>query len=63
MDREEEFTWAYFRPAGVIEIKSGIAGDGALTVWKFTTIIPESRGSATRPMSLRISETDIIQCL
>src|SRR2546425_2535388 len=21
--REEEFTWAYFRPAGVIEIKSG----------------------------------------
>jgi len=33
--REEEFTWAYFRPAGVIEIKSGIAGDGALTVWEF----------------------------
>jgi isoquinoline 1-oxidoreductase len=33
--REEEFTWAYFRPAGVIEIKSGIASDGALTVWEF----------------------------
>jgi isoquinoline 1-oxidoreductase len=33
--REEEFTWAYFRPAGVIEIKSGIAGDGALTAWDF----------------------------
>ena len=33
--REEEFTWAYFRPAGVIEIKSGIAGDGALTAWEF----------------------------
>jgi nicotinate dehydrogenase subunit B len=33
--REEEFTWAYFRPAGVIEIKSGIAADGKLTAWEF----------------------------
>ena len=23
--REEEFTWAYFRPAGVIEVKAGVA--------------------------------------
>lgn len=33
--REEEFTWAYFRPAGVIEVRSGIAADGALTAWEF----------------------------
>ncbi|HVH71063.1 MAG TPA: molybdopterin cofactor-binding domain-containing protein, partial [Candidatus Dormibacteraeota bacterium] len=33
--REEEFTWAYFRPAGVIEVKSGIASDGKLTAWEF----------------------------
>lgn len=33
--REEEFTWAYFRPAGVIEIRSGIAADGSLTAWEF----------------------------
>ncbi len=33
--REEEFTWAYFRPAGVIEIKSGISSDGTLTAWDF----------------------------
>ncbi len=33
--REEEFTWAYFRPAGVIEIKSGIDTDGKLTAWEF----------------------------
>jgi isoquinoline 1-oxidoreductase len=33
--REEEFTWAYFRPAGVIEVTSGIAGDGTLTAWDF----------------------------
>jgi len=33
--REEEFTWAYFRPAGVIEVKSGVAADGTLTAWEF----------------------------
>ena len=33
--REEEFTWAYFRPAGVIEIKSGVGADGSLTAWEF----------------------------
>ena len=33
--REEEFTWAYFRPAGVMEIKSAIDADGKLTAWEF----------------------------
>jgi isoquinoline 1-oxidoreductase len=33
--REEEFTWAYFRPAGVIEIASAARKDGALTAWQF----------------------------
>lgn len=33
--REEEFTWAYFRPAGVIEIRSGVASDGQITAWEF----------------------------
>ena len=33
--REEEFTWAYFRPAGVIEIRSGVRRDGTLTAWEF----------------------------
>jgi nicotinate dehydrogenase subunit B len=33
--REEEFTWSYFRPAGVIEIKSAIAPDGKLGAWEF----------------------------
>jgi len=33
--REEEFTWAYFRPAGVIEIRSGARKDGKLTAWEF----------------------------
>ncbi len=33
--REEEFTWAYFRPAGVIEIASGVQNDGTITAWEF----------------------------
>jgi isoquinoline 1-oxidoreductase len=33
--REEEFAWAYFRPAGVIEVTSGAAADGRLTAWEF----------------------------
>jgi isoquinoline 1-oxidoreductase len=33
--REEEFTWAYFRPAGVIDVKAGVRGDGAIVAWEF----------------------------
>jgi len=33
--REEEFKWAYFRPAGVIEVKSAVNGDGLITAWEF----------------------------
>lgn len=33
--REEEFTWGYLRPAGVIDIKSGVKSDGTITAWEF----------------------------
>jgi nicotinate dehydrogenase subunit B len=33
--REEEFTFAYFRPAGVIQIRSGLDDDGTITHWEF----------------------------
>ena len=33
--REEEFTWAYFRPAGVIDVRSAVDKDGHLTAWEF----------------------------
>jgi isoquinoline 1-oxidoreductase len=32
--RREEFTWAYFRPAGLIEIKAGARRDGTLVAWE-----------------------------
>ena len=33
--REEEFTWAYFRPAGVIDVTSGVSKDGLITAWEY----------------------------
>jgi isoquinoline 1-oxidoreductase len=33
--REEEFTWAYLRPAGLIEITAGVKKDGTLTAWEY----------------------------
>jgi len=33
--REEEFTWAYFRPAGLVEAKSAARRDGTLVSWEF----------------------------
>ncbi len=34
--RKEEFTWAYFRPAGVIDIRAGLDSNGRLEHWEFT---------------------------
>lgn len=33
--REEEFIWAYFRPAGLIKVRAGIDGDENVTAWEF----------------------------
>jgi CO/xanthine dehydrogenase Mo-binding subunit len=32
--REEEFTWAYLRPAGLMELKAGVKSDGILVSWE-----------------------------
>ncbi len=42
--REEEFTWAYFRPAAVMEIRAGVSAEGKLIAWDYTTINPGSSG-------------------
>jgi isoquinoline 1-oxidoreductase len=36
--RAEEFTWAYFRPAAVIDIEATLDAKGALTSWHFVNI-------------------------
>jgi len=33
--REEEFTWAYFRPAAVIDITGAMSKDGRISSWEF----------------------------
>jgi isoquinoline 1-oxidoreductase len=42
--RAEEFTWAYFRPAALIEAEASLDANGALTSWHFINI--NSGGSA-----------------
>jgi len=32
--REEEFTWAYLRPAGLMELKAAVQHDGTLVSWE-----------------------------
>ncbi len=44
--REEEFTWAYLRPAGVIDVTAGVNKDGTLTAWECHNY--NSGGSALR---------------
>jgi CO/xanthine dehydrogenase Mo-binding subunit len=36
--RAEEFTWAYFRPAAVIECQAGLDAKGSLIAWDFTNV-------------------------
>ena len=45
--REEEFTWAYFRPAGVIDVTSGARADGTITSWEFHNYNSGSAGIRT----------------
>jgi isoquinoline 1-oxidoreductase len=36
--REEEFTWAYFRPAAVIDIEASLDDHGSVSTWHFVNI-------------------------
>ena len=38
--REDEFTWAYCRPAALIECRGGLTAGGALAAWDFAAINP-----------------------
>src|SRR5947209_13444736 len=45
--RAEEFAWAYFRPAGVIDIKSGVDASGRIVAWAFDNWNSGSSGIQT----------------
>jgi nicotinate dehydrogenase subunit B len=46
--REEEFTWAYFRPGGVIDVAAGVKKDGTISSWKFINYNSGSAGLDTQ---------------
>ncbi|HEY2148899.1 MAG TPA: molybdopterin cofactor-binding domain-containing protein, partial [Pirellulales bacterium] len=37
-NREEEFTWAYFRPAGLLLAEAGLDAAGKITSWHFVNV-------------------------
>lgn len=45
--REEEMTWAYFRPGGLIEVAGKTSPDGMLTEWEFHNYNSGSSGLNT----------------
>ncbi len=55
--RAEELTWAYFRPAAVIECKSGLDAKGSLVAWDFTNI---NAGGAAIDTPYNIPNTRIL---
>lgn len=36
--RQEEFTWAYFRPAALIQVEASLNPEGSLTSWHFVNV-------------------------
>jgi isoquinoline 1-oxidoreductase len=54
--RAEEFTWAYFRPAAVIECKGGLDAGGKIVAWEFATINP---GGSAMDTPYRIANTSV----
>jgi isoquinoline 1-oxidoreductase subunit beta len=51
--RQEEFTWAYFRPAALIEIEAGLDAAGTLTSWHHVNI---NSGGAALDTPYRIAK-------
>jgi isoquinoline 1-oxidoreductase len=45
--REEEMTWAYFRPAGVMEVSAGVQRDGTISAWEHHNYNSGSAGLQT----------------
>lgn len=52
--RAEEFAWAYFRPAALIEIEAGLDGKGGLVAWDFANY---NSGTSALESPYRIANT------
>ena len=59
--REDEFTWAYFRPAGVIDVAAGLDDKGTLVAWQHTNFNSGNSAIGT-PYSVPNVATDFRGC-
>jgi isoquinoline 1-oxidoreductase len=59
--REEEFTWAYFRPAALIEVKGALGADGAIRGFRFDCYNAGAAGLES-PYELPASSERYIPC-
>jgi isoquinoline 1-oxidoreductase len=54
--RAEEFMWAYFRPAGVIDVRSAVDANGRIVLWEFDNINSGPAGVET-PYDIPVRQT------
>ena len=59
--REDEFTWAYFRPAGVIDVAGALDENGALIAWEHVNFNSGASAIAT-PYSVLNVATEFKSC-
>jgi isoquinoline 1-oxidoreductase len=59
--REEEFTWAYFRPAGVIDLAAGLDDKGSLLAWEHVNFNSGASAIAT-PYQVPSAATEFKPC-
>jgi isoquinoline 1-oxidoreductase len=59
--REDEFTWAYFRPAGVIDVAGGLDDKGALVAWEHVNFNSGNSAIAT-PYQIPNFATEFKSC-
>jgi isoquinoline 1-oxidoreductase len=59
--REEEFTWAYFRPAGVIDLAGGLDDKGGLVAWQHVNFNSGASAIAT-PYQIPNVATEFKSC-
>jgi isoquinoline 1-oxidoreductase len=57
--REEEFTWAYFRPAAAIDVQATLDPAGRITSWHFVNI-NSGRSSIDSPYRIENSKADYV---
>ena len=58
--REEEFAWAYFRPAAAFEVRAGLSGE-KIVAWDFTAYNPGTAGIET-PYAVPNARTQYFPC-